>query len=242
MTRPVLLAALFASLSGCVFVAASGNTERATTREQPLSVRWSRTAAEHDALLEQTYRLAGAYVRAVADTVQGDWAVVLDADETVLDNSLYQRERAAAGLGFTSDSWDAWVRRRAAPALPGAVAFTDLVGALGGRVAIVTNRSDATCGDTRANLAAVGVDADVVLCETTTGDKGPRFQMVETGTGTGQPPLRIAMWVGDNIQDFPGLTQGAWRADAARFGGRYWVLPNPMYGSWSRNPDPTEAP
>ena len=46
--------------------------------------------------------------------------MILDADETVIDNSLYQRERAAVGQGFSSDTWAAWVERRAATALPGA--------------------------------------------------------------------------------------------------------------------------
>ena len=245
MLRPALFLAV-AVLSGCVSTApravTAATSEAPRAAEQPLSVRWTRTSAEHDAAFEQTYRLAGERLRAAADTLRGDWGVVLDADETILDNSLYQRERAAVGLDFTAESWDAWVRRSEATALPGATAFTDLVRVLGGRVVVVTNRSEATCGVTRATLASEGVEADAVLCQTGPSDKNARFADVQQGRVPGLPALAVAMWVGDNIQDFPALTQATWARAAGLFGARYWMLPNPMYGSWTRNPDPTEAP
>ncbi len=234
---PLLAVLLF---SGCISVAPVTTTAppAAATPATPLEIQWTRTSAEHDALFEQTYRMASARLQRMADTLSGDWGVILDADETVLDNSLYQRERAAIGEGFSSETWAVWVERREATALPGAVAFTDLVRSLGGRVVIVTNRSEAGCPATRANLASAGVVAAAVLCQTGPGDKNPRFAAVAAGT-EGMPPLRVAMWVGDNIQDFPNLSQTSAAGD---FGGRLWVLPNPMYGSWTRNPDPADAP
>ena len=67
-----------------------------------------------------------------------------------------------------------------------------------------------------------------------------RYRLVDAAPpAEGLPPLRVAMWVGDNIRDFPALSQTARRGD---FGGRFWVLPNPMYGSWDRNPDPLDTP
>ena len=204
--------------AGGIFVASSIDT-RERPAEQPTAVRWSRTAAEHDALFEQTYRLAGAHVRQVADTLSGDWAVVLDADETLLDNSLYQRERAAARLGYTSDSWNAWVRRRAAPALPGAVAFTRLVGALGGRVVVVTNRDEAVCADTRANLTA---SRHRRRRRPVPDDGGRQEPALRGGTGqasgTGLPPLRVAMC---RRRQHPGLPR-SWADGVARRRGAVW--------------------
>jgi predicted secreted acid phosphatase len=111
---------------------------------------------------------------------------------------------------------------------------------------IVTNRADVVCDETRSNLAAVGVAADAVLCQVGgEDDKAPRFQRVESGGIPGFPPLRVVMWLGDNIQDFPRLSQDARRQGEAafdRFGRAFWVFPNPMYGSWTRNPEPAEAP
>ena len=74
------------------------------------------------------------------------------------------------------------------------------------------------------------------------GRQNARFADVQQGRVPGLPALAIAMWVGDNIQDFPELTQATWSPAAGLFGSRYWMLPNPMYGSWTRNPDPTETP
>lgn len=206
----------------------------------PNDVRWVRSSAEHDALFLQVYRVAEARVRDLATTRRpGTWAVILDADETVLDNSEYQRRLARTGTSFDSDTWNAWVREEAAGVLPGAADFMAAVSDLGGRVAIVTNRDDVVCDATRANLRALGLRPDVVLCQTGPSDKNPRFTSVRDGTTpAGLPPLEVLVWVGDNIQDFPGLTQAA-RPDAAAlapFGERYFILPNPMYGSWERLP------
>lgn len=210
---------------------------------QPLAVHWTRSSAEHRAVFVQTYRMASERVRTMAaGRTAGSWAVILDADETVLDNSEYQKERALLGLGWTQESWTAWVRRVEADTLPGAPGFVALVRQLGGRVAIVTNRMDYECDDTRDNLARLGVEVDLLLCRPSSApsDKAPRFRAVAEGTADPSvPAAEVLLWVGDNIQDFPGLTQAVREGDGSAltgFGSRFIVLPNPMYGSWERNP------
>jgi len=205
------------------------------------AVHWWRSSAERTAVFVQTYRWAGERLRELAASERrGTWAVIMDADETALDNSTYQLRRNSQNEGFTAETWAAWVNEQAATATPGAVEFTRLVHELGGRVAIVTNRDDPTCPATRDNLRRVNVMADVVLCRVAgASDKNPRFAAVQSGTGTGLPPLKVLMWVGDNIQDFPALTQEVrTRGPQALepFGRTYVLLPNPMYGSWERNP------
>jgi 5'-nucleotidase (lipoprotein e(P4) family) len=210
----------------------------------PEGIRWVRAAAEHRALFLQVYRAAEARVReAAAGRAPATWGVILDADETILDNSEYQKRRAALGLGFTQDTWDAWVREEKATALPGAAEFLNAVRGLGGRIAIVTNRDEPVCAETRRNIQAVGLAVDMVLCRVKgVSDKNPRFEAVQRGTASeGIGPLSVVAWIGDNIQDFPKLTQDVRRqpADAlAAFGQTYFMLPNPMYGSWERLPVP----
>jgi hypothetical protein len=150
----------------------------------PEAIRWVRASAEHHALFLQVFVAASARVRELAQgRERGTWAVILDADETVLDNSEYQRRRAAQGLGFTTETWDAWVREQKATALPGAGAFLRLVRELGGRIAIVTNRDDVVCAETRRNLEALALVSDVVLCRVKgLSDKNPRFEAVQRGT------------------------------------------------------------
>ena len=205
------------------------------------AIHWTRTSAEHRAVFVQTYAWAEQRVREqTSGRSANTWAVILDADETVIDNSTYQRERAAAGGGFTPETWSAWVRRREATALPGAAQFIARVRSLGGRVVIVTNRTQTECEDTRSNFTALGILVDLVLCRPSeTSDKNPRFAAVQNGTAVaGMPAMEVVMWVGDNIQDFPSLSQQVVQSPDsafALFGTRYVVLPNPMYGSWERN-------
>lgn len=210
-----------------------------------LALQWQRTAAEHRAVYTQTFRLAGERLEELArDREPGTWAVISDADETILDNSLYAVERAAIGAGFTSESWTQWVARREAPALPGARDFLQRVHELGGVIAIVTNRKAHECADTEANFVRERLPYDVVLCRPpeSDGDKEPRFRAVEEGgTPAELPPLEVILYLGDNIDDFPGADQEIRRAGAtalAPFGDRWFVFPNPVYGSWEENAAP----
>lgn len=247
MTRSLFLIAVVVLVSGC-----SGSTAPQTAPPPepevtaaevtlPRSVHWMRNSAEYHAALQQTYALAAAELRRMVDGRQeGSWAVALDADETVISNSLYEKELTQAGKRSDSASWRAWVERREAAPLPGAVEFVRLVGELGGRVAIVTNRSIRDCPDTMANFERYDIPFDVMLCKGEDGEKEPRWRMVADGSASEElPPLEIVMWIGDNIQDFPDLDQSLRFADSERFeefGRRYFIVPNPMYGSWQPNP------
>lgn len=203
------------------------------------SVRWMQDSAERRALSVQIFRAATAHVEGAAATREkGTWAVVADADETLIDNALYQVEREKLGLGFTRESWHEWTTRQEAIPLPGAKAFLARVRALGGKIAVVTNRRESECADTSAVFGAHGLAYDVILCrpDEGPGDKNPRFAAVTNGTTPAElPPLEVVAFLGDNIRDFPNQSQAlAKKGDEAfaDFGARLFVLPNPMYGSW----------
>lgn len=243
--RPSLAFVLLATLTatGCASTAtptvSATPTPVAAPSALPTSVTWTQQSAEHRLIFEQVYANATRALDSLARGRSGGWAVILDADETVMDNSEYQRRRAILDSAYTPESWTAWVAERAAPALPGAGAFLRRVQALGGRVVIVTNRTRQECADTRANLASVQLPTDLVLCREDGpggGDKNARFDAVRSGNAApGFPPLEVLIWVGDNITDFPELDQSARDAGpstVALFGTRYFLLPNPMYGSW----------
>jgi acid phosphatase len=231
-------------LAVTVTACASAGPRSAATPAPPVraystGVAWVTRAAEYHAAVLQVYRQAlGAIEGAVRGRTTGEWAVILDADETVISNLAYQQELERAGQSHSSALWNAWVRRREAVPMPGAKVFLDRVRALGGRVAIVTNRLESECADTRTVLDRHALVYDVVLCRPDAGpsDKNPRFAAVAAGAWPGATgPLTVVAWVGDNIQDFPSLTQAVReQGDGAfaDFGVRFFVLPNPMYGSW----------
>jgi 5'-nucleotidase (lipoprotein e(P4) family) len=204
----------------------------------PDSIRWVRDGAEYQAAVLQTYRAATAAITSSsAGHTSGSWVVILDADETVISNLQYQIELVEKHQSHTDQLWHAWVARRAATPLPGASAFLARVRELGGRIAIVTNRLESECADTAAVFRAHQLVYDMMLCRPDTGpsDKNPRFAAVAAGTAAGGTPLQVLAFVGDNILDFPDLTQTAVRQNAALLdpvGTKYFVVPNPMYGSW----------
>jgi 5'-nucleotidase (lipoprotein e(P4) family) len=218
----------------------------AAAPELPTAVRWAQRSAEYRAAFLQTYRAATAHVeRAAGGRFSGTWAVVADADETVISNVQHEVERsreAGPAAAFDPRRWTEWVRRREAVALPGAAAFLRRVRELGGRIAIVTNRTAAECDDTRANFEAQGLQYDAMLCrpEGQPGDKNPRFAAVRSGAAFGSGPVEVVAFLGDNIRDFPAGDQ-EWRKKGdgafAEFGVRYFVFPNPLYGSFEGNPD-----
>jgi len=250
MMRHALLLTLVATAGACTTATVPAAQQSAAPApaaqpQLPTGIRWFAAAAEQRAAYVQAYRLATSTIEHAAQgRPAGSWGVILDADETTIDNSPYEIQQARLGVPYDSATWDAWVKRGAARALPGVVDFTTRVHALGGHVVIVTNRDQPYCDVTRENIIRVGVPADEVLCRTdrANGSKDPRFEAVQRGAAPSiLPPMDVLMWVGDNIQDFPHLAQSIRTAPdsaLAGFGDRYIVLPNPMYGSWERNPVP----
>jgi len=236
------------------------------SRESLGSVVWMQSSPEYRAAALQAYRAAGRQLApALADRTwtaaaeqTGDPsglppAVILDVDETVLDNSRYLGQLILERKTHNPEAWDAWVAMRRAPAVPGAAAFVHAARHMGITPVYVTNRqcrkragtADACPQklDTLENLRRAGfapVDpAHLLLRGERQGwgaDKSSRRAHVARS-------YRVLMLVGDSLLDFvpverpddatlqrpvcPGGCQEMW-------GWKWFVLPNPAYGSWSR--------
>ncbi len=220
------------------------------TKKRHNDILWMSMSVEYAAVCEQVYRMAWPIVKQRARAEENDWIVVFDVDETVLDNSQYARERLAVDSVFTQQSWTAWVRREEAPFIPGAKAFIDSVRSLGAKahVGFITNRMIFNEAATTANLRKVGLyqDGDPVLCRENKEDKKEdRRKCLESGTGRCQaygPRVLLALF-GDNIRDFMPM-RGLENAQKyrhedlpadERWGTKYFILPNPNYGSWERD-------
>jgi len=203
-----------------------------------LAVTWIRDSAEYQALAIQIYRDAGAALKK-ARRGRRPWGVVLDLDETVLDNSPYQVELSRTGDSYSEDTWHEWCEQSAAEAVPGVVDFIGAVRARGGQVVYVSNRKQVVHDATLANLKDLGLwQPDDQMClRTDVSDKSVRRQQLRTGEGACSvgEPLRVALYIGDNINDFPRDDEAnGLRMDG--FGQSYFLLPNPMYGEWTRGP------
>ncbi len=168
-------------------------------------------------------------------------AVIVDVDETVLDNTPYQaRQIRDDEYAFEDASWEAWVGERRARPLPGAVAFAKQAAAWGVTIFYVTNRSAAGRESTIANLRTAGFPvahdaANVMTIDESRGwtsDKSIRRRAVDR-------THRVVLLIGDNLGDFLGginadnATRTRLVADyEAWWGQRWFMLPNPAYGSW----------
>ena len=222
------------------------------------AVLWSQRALEHDLIYRQIYRDAQERLLAALKDKQWDAlaqddrvtpfkglkpAVVLDIDETVLDNSPYQARLIKSGGEFNEADWAAWCKEGKARALPGAVEFTQFAASHGITVIYVSNRAKDLDQVTLANLRSAGLPvsgADAFLglgtfvegCEQVGSEKGCRRQLIAH-------KYRVLMQFGDQLGDFVNVLantpEGRNKAIAPYadwIGSRWFVLPNPSYGSW----------
>ena len=235
MTRRIVAA------SAVVLVCWTATAAQQQPATHELGIKYMRDSEEYATLARQVYRLAGeAVTRLAKDADTRPWAVILDIDETALDNSTYQLERAAYGLPYDPASWSAWVERGQAAAVPGVIGFIELVRKSGGHVAWITNRDAALMDATRANLRTVGVwNDDDRLC----GQKNPQYtkpqRRYEVTTGEGEcawpsSPTRVVALVGDQMDDFPSAADEIPQTGTDdAFGRTCFLLPNSMYGGWT---------
>ena len=214
---------------------------------------WQQTSAEYRAAALQAYDEASEVLPvALADSSwtaaveqEGDDfstlppAVVLDVDETVLDNSPQQARTILAGGSFDPEAWGAWVDEARAPVVPGAREFLALADTLGVAVFYVTNRDQPLEEATRRNLAAEGLpldpDVDTVLSrgerEGWGSDKTSRREAIAER-------YRIVLLVGDDFNDFVSARLPREERDRLleryrdRWGDRWIMIPNAVYGSW----------
>jgi acid phosphatase len=222
------------------------------------AVAWSQTAIEHDLIYLQTYRDAESRLLAALNDRHWDAlakddriapskglkpAVVLDIDETVLDNSPYQARLVRSGGEYNEADWAAWCQEEIARALPGVVEFTQFAAKHGIAVIYISNRAKDLDQVTLANLRKVGLPVSgpeaflglgtfVEGCEQVGTEKGCRRQQISQ-------KYRVLMQFGDQIGDF--VTVLANNAEGRRkamapymdwVGSRWFVLPNTTYGSW----------
>ena len=249
LRRRVTLA-LFTSLCACSQAGAAGSAP--PSGDGLLAVAWVQTAAEYEAAALQVFGAArGDLQRVLADRAgtaaleqTGDFSalppvIIVDVDETVLDNSAYQARLIASGGEFEPSTWGAWIEERKAKAIPGAVEFLGEAAKAGVRVFYVSNRDAGQAEATRDNLARLGFpDADdletLYFKDPEKGWKDKHSRRAEVCK-----THRVIFVFGDNLFDFverdkPDLAarRTMVRENTAWWGTRWFMLPNPMYGSW----------
>ncbi|HMC98397.1 MAG TPA: HAD family acid phosphatase, partial [Flavobacteriales bacterium] len=110
-------------------------------REGMDAVLWQRASAEAYRIQQQCYELARLRLAEnLRVTDKRPPAVIVDIDETVLDNSPYQVNSAGHGRTYEQTTWSDWTNRARAAAIPGSVEFLREAKAMGCHVYYITNR------------------------------------------------------------------------------------------------------
>ncbi|MEM9571429.1 MAG: HAD family acid phosphatase [Pseudomonadota bacterium] len=193
------------------------------------STEWVLNSPDWAAEAQAVFADATAYVDEIAaNRPDKSWGVILDVDETVMNNVAYQVSLNRSGTEYKSETWFAWTQEEAATLVPGAAAFIKHVNASGGHVGLVTNRRDTEQLATERNLEKLGLrrhhDFQVLLTlakEIDVREKDARFDLVPDILATqGFPNVEIIAYVGDNNGDKPEQA-GPWKFFCIDQGGMY---------------------
>lgn len=259
ISRTLLLLSAFFTVAGCAARTATPSASPAdvtATDENLNAVLWVQSAIEYEASALQAYRLAQlqldaalkdpgwtAAIEQTSDSSKLPPAVIVDVDETVLDNSYYQARMVRDGTAFSAATWDAWVQEERATAIPGARDFAQYATQRGVIVFYITNRTRNIEDATRRNLAAEGFPIDTGVDTVLTRGERPEWKASAKGPRRAHvaQSYRVLLLIGDDLGDFVVDASGTpeeRRARTARhedWWGRRWImLPNPTYGSWER--------
>ena len=218
-----------------------------------LSVLYAQSSAEYEASNIQTYVNAkSALDKALNDVTwtaaieQKDNfenkppAIILDIDETVLNNVPFQARSIIDGQSYPT-GWLDWMLEESSDAVAGVSDFLEYSQSKGVKIFYVTNRIAVAEDATRNNLKKLGLpldtDRDVLLMKNENGwtsDKVSRRKLVAKD-------YRILLLIGDQLGDFLPLDETTLELDARKeladtykhmWGSKWFMITNPMYGRW----------
>src|SRR5262245_16886331 len=226
---------------------------------------YMQTSAEYRACCLQVYKCAELRLAALLEAARprpANPAVVMDLDETVLDNSAFQTFLYKNKLEYSEELWDVYEEKypQDVALVPGAKGFIDKAEALGVTVVYISNRSEVYKSSTQAALGKLGVEgknvADRLFLKPKDGsfDKSARREAVAA-------KYNVLLFFGDNLRDFSdtfaarkvpkdantedylqaiSLRKASADEAACHWGVDWFVLPNPVYGEWEKltGPDP----
>lgn len=202
-----------------------------------MATLWMQTSAEYRALCYQAFNVAQVQLERALANREADkkYAVIVDIDETVLDNSPYQAMLILENTSYP-DGWAGWMDLGQAEAVPGAIDFLNMADSLGVDVFYVSNRRISGLEGTLKNLQELGfpqaVESHLYLRIDDSSKESRREAIDRTH--------EIVLLMGDNLNDFAMAFEEKSVADRLAavdrtkdaFGHRFIVLPNPTYGEW----------
>lgn len=226
---------IFVLLFALTLTSCAQKTVKSQRSYDLMALAYHRHSAETKALQYQAFNVAkDILAQQLKLKTSKPKAVILDIDETILDNSRYQSEANINDLQFPA-GWNEWTTKAVAEAIPGAVEFLNFTTKSKVSIFLVTNRSPEEKEATIKNLKEKGfsIDDDKIYFKTASSSKESRRQAISKN-------YQVSLYVGDNLADFDVLydlrtwdnRNMATDKLSKNFGRNYIILPNPLYGDW----------
>ena len=241
----------FAAIS--VLSTVAEEVDRSFQEQSMLGVLFVQTSPEFAANNIQTYKIATSKIDIAlkdkswtAALEQGTNfsdkppAIIVDVDETVLDNSAHQARAILGGFSYPT-GWLEWGNEASAPAVAGVKDFLNYADSKGVTIFYVTNRVSELRKSTIENIIKLGLPFDE--------SANPLMMKGENGWGSEKTSrrtliaeeYRIILMAGDQITDFISLEESSVSMDARlqlsskyeeMWGEKWFMITNPMYGKW----------
>jgi len=215
------------------------SVEKTGSEDYTTAILWEQHSGEYRALAFQAFNFARLSLDAILlkDTVERPKCVIVDIDETMLDNSPFQGYELRKGFSYNEKDWNNWTSKGIADTVPGALSFIKYAASRGVETFYVSNRMVTEHDGTLKNLVDKGfpfADDAHLLLKSTTSDKEPRRQLIMS-------KYNVLLLCGDNLSDFSNIYYREGKnvkeqVDRAPelFGTRFIMLPNAMYGDWEK--------
>lgn len=211
---------------------------------------WQQTSAEYDAITRQVYASARRNLEAmlaagIPDPLGRPPAIILDVDETVLDNSSFQSSLMKGRKVYSSADWLKYSLNGFPRPIPAALDFLKWAASQNVEVFYVTNRAVGTKPEENEKPRTIGAlthygfpmaDNNHVLL------KGERPEWTSDKTARREyvaGKYQLLMLFGDDLNDFVSTDKKSLPErrklvldNASKLGTSWYLLPNPSYGSW----------
>ena len=215
-----------------LFLFACSDNVKEEKEKLPNDIRWVTNSSEYQILSKQIYNNATLNLLPLIKKKNEVFAVIMDLDETVLDNSAYQINLVENNLSFTPENWSEWVNQENATLIPGAKEFISKLREYANiQIIFLSNRMHSNLEPTINNMKKLNIldEKDVFLLRKDKADK-KYIRRDEIILGKGRMnemgPMQIIGYFGDAAHDFP-------KEDKFyKFGSNMFMFPNPMYGKW----------
>ncbi|MGE9551143.1 5'-nucleotidase, lipoprotein e(P4) family [Erwinia amylovora] len=223
------------ALSGCA--SPKPDAAEQLNQQSVMALNWFQQSGEYQALAYQAFNFATLAFDNAPSLTGKPKAVIVDLDETMIDNSAYSAWQVKARQPFADKTWSTWTQARQATAVPGAVDFARYVNSHGGTMFYVSNRDNkdaAATADNLKRLGFTGVNEKTLRLKTDSSNKQARFDAIRA------EGYNVVLYIGDNLNDYGTATYHQGNAqrrafvnqNSRLFGTQFIILPNPLYGDW----------